>query len=164
MGAFLGLATVAILVLGLAVILWQEGPQTPAYGPTGGNTGQYLISEDDWGHVRAYDGLFEFSLGPITDQRGRYEVGFGRVVFTSAGIIVADDEHGKNAAQVQGGATAAGCLGHFQGNGVNVIIAVGKCVPAWATVTGDPQHRKAAEWIRIENARPVPVNVYLKYR
>jgi hypothetical protein len=118
-----------------------------------------MIAEPDWGHVRASNGLLTFVLGPNPDRRRRHELGFGRVVFTSASITVADDERGKNLVLLEG-RPAAGCLYHAQGDGINVIIAVRSCVPFWARTQ---QRTHARMWIRVQNLAPHPKLVFVKY-
>lgn len=120
------------------------------------------VDEADWGHVRAFDGIYAFTLAPNTDQRKKYELGLGRATFTSAGVLVADDEKMTNA-QVLDGEPMGKCGFHFQGRGVNVLIALGKCVPSWATVTGAPE-TQAAAWIRVDNNGPKPVVVVVRYQ
>lgn len=154
---YLSLATVAILALGVTVKIAGEPRQKPLHGPSEGHT----VPEKDWGHVRAYDGLLQFFLGPASDQRRKYELGFGRVMFTSAGIGVSNDG-GKTFYPLQGEPMGE-CGYHWQGQGVNVIVAIAKCVPGWATVTGDPEGGHAAEWIRVENLSPKARVVILKY-
>lgn len=149
---YLSLAAVVIISLGVTVIFASQGRQKPVHGPTGANTGS--VPEDDWGHVRAYDGLLQFFLGPVSDQRRKYELGFGRVMFTSAGIGVSNGG-GKTFYPLQGEPMGE-CGYHWQGYGVNVIVAIAKCVPGWATVTGDPENGRAVEWLRVENLTPNP--------
>jgi hypothetical protein len=117
------------------------------------------IDPADYGHVQAYDGYMLFTLAPNTDQRRKYELGFGRVMFTSAGLAVSSD--GKRFYPLQG-EPMGNCGYHWQGYGLNVIVAIGKCVPVWATVSGDPKTH-AAEWLRVENLAPVGRRVLLKY-
>lgn len=117
------------------------------------------IDPADYGHVQAYDGYFLFTLAPNSDLHlRRYELGFGRVMFASAGMGISLD--GKKFAPLQGGPMGQ-CGYHWQGGGVNALVAIGRCVPGWATVTGSTGH--AAEWIRVENLLPKPVVVLLKY-
>lgn len=156
----LSLAVVAVISLGLTVKVGLEPRQEPEQRGTEASTGS--IPEKDWGRVRAYDGQLNFLLGPVTDTRRRYELGLGRVVFTSLAIAVADDEKGTNLVRVEGQPQSR-CLYHAQGGGVNIIIAIGKCVPSWATVTGDPGLAQAKEWVRVENLVNRSRVVFLKY-
>ena len=118
------------------------------------------IDPADYGHVQAFDGAMVFTLAPNSDQRHKYELGFGRVMFTSAGIAVSND--GKRFFPLDG-EPMGDCGYHWQGHGLNVIVAIAKCVPAWASVTGDPQQHHAAEWIRVENLAPVGRRVLLRF-
>ena len=122
----------------------------------------YAIEESAWGHVQAHDGAYVFTLGPAADTRRRYELGLGRVTFTAAAMIVADDAKGTNAVQLDGEPMGE-CGFHFQGHGINAIVAIKKCVPSWASVTGSPKTH-AAEWIRVENLRSKPRVVLLRYQ
>jgi hypothetical protein len=116
----------------------------------------YLFAEDRWGTLQRGHGASELVLGPIADARSRVQLKLERVRY-GAGVAVADKEPGAKVA-LDGGPTAAGCLSHFQGSGVNAVIAIGRCVPSWALVDG----RRAAEWVLVENARPTPVAVYVE--
>ena len=115
----------------------------------------YGFAESKWGRLRPGRGASELVLGPIADRRSRFQIRLTSVRF-GAGIAVADKES-VAPLPLGGGPTAAGCLSHFQGEGVNAVVAIGDCVPAWAVVGG----RKAAEWVMVENARPTPVAVYV---
>ena len=151
--AFASLAAILALTYLAFVALPLKLPSAPVAAAAS-------VDEADWGHVRALDGAFQFMLAPNTDQRRKYELGFGRVTFTSAGVIVADDEHMTNAV-VLNGEPMGNCGYHWQGRGVNVIAAINRCVPAWATVTGSTGH--AQQWIRAECLRPKPCVVVVKY-
>src|SRR4051812_43629999 len=85
-----------------------------------------VVPEADWGHVRASDGGLLFILGPATDQRRRYELGFGRLVFTAARLFVADDDKGTNAVEIPFTVQGGGCIAHFEGHGVNALVEVRK--------------------------------------
>lgn len=124
----------------------------------GGSTSAPKIDPADYGHVRAYDGLLVFTLGPI-ENRDRRELAFGRVLFTTAGVAIADDDKGTNAIRLQSD-VAAGCLFRSQGGGAIVLIAIGRCVPGWAvTSTGE----RAKQWIRVQATRPKASVVFIKY-
>jgi hypothetical protein len=117
-----------------------------------------VVNDADWGHVRAYDGVIQFIAGPAGDRSYR-ELPFGRVLFTSAGVAVADDADGTNLHTLESD-VARGCLMRAQGSGVVVLIAVGKCVPVWARTD---EGGKPAQWIRIQSTRPTPSVIYVKY-
>jgi hypothetical protein len=116
----------------------------------------YGFAESKWGKLRPGRGASELVLGPIADRRSRFQIRLTSVRF-GAGIAVADRESVKPL-PLGGGPTAAACLSHLQGEGVNVVMAIGHCVPAWAVVGG----RRAVEWVMVENARPTPVAVYVQ--
>jgi hypothetical protein len=130
---------------GRATVPQRDWPQV-AYG----------FPERNWGKLRPGREASELVLGPITDRRSRFQIRLSRVRF-GAGVAVTDSES-VTPVPLRGGPTAAACLSHFQGAGVNVVMAIGHCVPAWAVVGG----RKAVEWVMVENARPTPVAVYVQ--
>lgn len=117
------------------------------------------IDPADYGHVEAHDGALLFTLAPVSDQRHKYELGLGRVMFVSAGIAVSND--GKNFYPLQGEPMGK-CGYHWQGHGLNVIVAIKDCVPGWASVTGSPKTH-AVEWVRVDNLSPVARRVLLRY-
>ncbi len=108
------------------------------------------VDEAEWGHVRAFDGAYMFLLAPGVDARSTRDLGLAGVVSTTFGAAVADDEHMANVVVLEGKPMGK-CGMHFSGPGVTVTIAVGRCVPPWATVSGDPEHHRAKEWIRVQN-------------
>lgn len=114
------------------------------------------FAEHRWGKLRPGRGTAELVLGPIADRRSHFQMRLTSVQF-GAGAAVAAKESGP-AVPLQGGPTSAVCLSHFQGGGVNVVMAIGHCVPAWAVIGG----RRAAEWILVENARPLPMAVFVQ--
>lgn len=117
------------------------------------------IDPADYGHVEAHDGALVFTLAPVADQRHKYELGLGRVMFTSAGIAVSND--GRNFVPLEGKPMGK-CGYHWQGYGLNVLVAIKDCVPGWASVTGSPKTH-AVEWVRAENLTPNGRKVLLRY-
>jgi hypothetical protein len=102
-----------------------------------------------WGRVTPYAGGMVVTLGPAEDRRRRRELTFDRVEFGSAGISISNDG-GRTFHSVEGKPMGT-CGFHWQGYGINAIVATHKCVPSWALgSTG----RTAREWLRIENLVP----------
>jgi hypothetical protein len=130
---------------GRATVPQRDWPQV-AYG----------FAERNWGKLRPGREASELVLGPFADRRSHFQIRLTSVRF-GAGVAVADNESVRPV-PLGGGPTAAPCLSHFQGAGVNVVMAIGHCVPAWAVVGG----RKAVEWVMVENAKPTPVAVYVQ--
>jgi hypothetical protein len=164
--AYLILALVAAAGLAVAVIASRTSGSgaVPAQRASGRTTVPqrnwpqiaYAFPERNWGKLRPGREASELVLGPIADRRSHFQIRLSRVRF-GAGVAVAESESVRPV-PLGGGPTAAVCLSHFQGAGVNVVMAVGHCVPAWAVVGG----RRAVEWVMVENARPTPVAVYVQ--
>jgi hypothetical protein len=98
------------------------------------------------------------TLGPAADRRRRYEFAFVRIEFMSATLSVSND-HGKTFFRLQGEPMGA-CGYHWQGYGVNAILATRDCVPQWAIGEGG---RHAQEWLRIENLVPFARIVFVRH-
>jgi hypothetical protein len=161
--AYLALAAVAASALTVALIMARAPHPRPHTGLRHATVPQrnwpipaYPFAEARWGKLHAGSGSSELVLGPRADARSHVQIRVASVRY-GAGVAIADTEPGAKV-PLDGGPTAAGCLSHFQGGGVNVVMAVGDCVPFWALVRG---HR-AAEWVLVENARPTPVAVYVE--
>jgi hypothetical protein len=98
------------------------------------------------------------TLGPAADRRRRRELTFDRVEFSSAGISISND-NGRTFHGLEG-APMGVCGYHWQGWGLNAIVATSKCVPSWARgSTG----RTAREWMRVENLVPFARVVLVKF-
>jgi hypothetical protein len=146
---------IPLALLALLVASFVVHPALPE------GTAQQAIDAKDYGHIRAYDGEWYITLAPNSDVNlHRWELGLGRPMFTSAGLAVSND--GKNFYPLEGKPMGQ-CRYHWRGLGLNAVVAIGKCVPGWASVTGDPANHHAAEWIRLENLTPRPRVVLLKY-
>jgi hypothetical protein len=78
--------------------------------------------------------------------------------FDSAAMGVSSD-HGRTF-HVLGGEPMGRCGWHWQGWGVNAIVATRNCVPTWAVDAGG---RHARQWLRIENLVPFARVVLVKY-
>ncbi|HEX6714677.1 MAG TPA: hypothetical protein VF066_14895 [Thermoleophilaceae bacterium] len=99
--------------------------------------------------MTAYAGGMFVTLGPAADRRRRREMAFDRVEFGTAGISISND--GGRTFHALEGKPMGQCGVHWQGWGLNAIVATHACVPSWALgSTG----RIAGEWLRIENLVP----------
>ena len=105
-----------------------------------------------------YDGAIIVTLGPAADRRRKYEQSFHRVEFDSVGILVSNDR-GRTFFHLAGEPMGR-CGYHWQGYGMNVIVARQDCVPVWATDTAGV---RAREWVRIENLVPYARIVLVNY-
>jgi hypothetical protein len=98
------------------------------------------------------------TLGPAADPRRKYELGYDRIEFESAGIAVSND-FGRTFLRLEGEPMGR-CGYHWHGYGVNAIIATRGCVPVWAHgAAGGP----AREWVRIENLVPFARVVLVRF-
>jgi hypothetical protein len=111
-----------------------------------------------WGHVAHHRTAMLVTLGPAADRRRRYEESSGRVAFRPAGLLVSNDA-GRTFFVLQGQPMGR-CGYHWQGYGVNAILANRKCVPGWATSKAG---RHAQQWMRIENLVPFARLVLVKF-
>ena len=111
-----------------------------------------------WGRATSYGRGMFVTLGPAADRRRRYELSFGRIEFMSATLSVSND-HGKTFFRLYGEPMGA-CGYHWQGYGVNAILATRDCVPTWAD-SDRGQH--AQEWLRIENLVPFARIVFVRH-
>lgn len=148
-------ALVLVVAAAVTALLLGGGPAQHPRSPA--RLRAPVISEARWGELRSSRGLLRFVLGPVAHYGSHYDLRLSRVQFAAPGFAVAETERGRRIS-MRGGPTAAGCLSHFQGSGVNAIVATGNCVPPWTLVGG----RRAAEWLRVENALPKPVVVFVK--
>jgi hypothetical protein len=89
------------------------------------------------------------TLGPAADRSRKRELSFDRVEFNSAGILISNDG-GRTFHRLEGSPMGS-CGFHWQGYGLNAIVATRACVPSWALGTTG---RTAREWLRIENLVP----------
>jgi hypothetical protein len=89
------------------------------------------------------------TLGPAGDRRHRHEFVFDRVEFASAGISISNDS-GRTFVPV-GGSPMVNCGFHWEGYGLNAIVATRRCVPSWATGRSG---RRGRQWLRLENLVP----------
>jgi hypothetical protein len=111
-----------------------------------------------WGHVAHGARMMVVTLGPAADRRRKYEHSSGRIDFASAGLAVSNDG-GKSFFMLRGEPMGR-CGYHWQGYGVNAILATHTCVPGWATSsTGRP----AQQWLRIENLVPFARMVAVRF-
>jgi hypothetical protein len=116
------------------------------------------IPATSWGHViRGTRGML-VTLGPAADRRRKYEHSFGRIAFVPAGLAVSNDR-GRTFFVLQGEPMGK-CGFHWQGYGVNAILATRGCVPLWATSKAGA---RARQWFRIENLVPFARMVMLKF-
>jgi hypothetical protein len=116
------------------------------------------IPSRSWGHVyRGRRGMV-VTLGPAADRRRKYEHGSAQVGFASAGLAVSNDR-GKTFFILKGEPMGS-CGYHWQGYGVNAILATRDCVPGWATSSAG---RHAKQWLRIENLVPFARMVLVKF-
>lgn len=146
--------------MGITLAVFAAGAALIFALPTISLSQQNTPGDADWGHVRAADGQLAFILGPADDNRSRYELPFGRLVFASARVFVADDDKGTNAIEVPCEVEGEGLILHCQGHGVNAQVNVGKAVPSWAEMPGG---ESAQQWIRVANLAPRPRVVFLTY-
>jgi hypothetical protein len=150
--AYLALACIlAVTYVAFFVVPWPHVAVGKSQHPA--------IDPADYGHVQAYDGYAIVTLAPTGDQLSKYELGLGREAWRISGIYVSDD--GKHFRPLTNSAPMGACGAHAWGYALNVIVAVGKCVPGWASVTGGSGH--AAEWLRIQNTAPFARRVVVKY-
>jgi hypothetical protein len=110
-----------------------------------------------WGRVARQQGRMVVTLGPVADRSRKYELSSGRGASFPAGLAVSNDS-GRTFFVLQG-EPMGNCGFHWQGYGVNAILAVRKCVPGWATKSG----RHASQWLRIENLVPFARQVLVKF-
>lgn len=143
------LVLVALLAASFTVHPHVPQQATPAIDPA------------DYGHVQAYDGYAIFTLGPNGQQSAKYELGLGRAAWRITGVYVSDD--GQKYYPLTNAEQVGACGGHAWGYGLNVLVMAGKCVPGWATVTGDPQGTHAGQWLRIQNLSLKARRVLVKY-
>ena len=102
-----------------------------------------------WGHVARYRNFTVLTLGPVADRRRRYEHGSSQISFTSASLEVSND--GGKSFHTLDGEPMGLCGYHWQGFGVNAIVALKACVPSGVK---DASGAPALEWIRVENLVP----------
>ena len=162
-GAFAGTRgsfALAYVVLGVAVLgLIAVASRSPHARPTSAGPRQSTwIPATAWGRATNYDGAIIVTLGPAGDRRRKYEHGFARLEFDSVGILVSSDR-GRTFFRLAGEPMGR-CGFHWQGYGMNVIVARQACVPVWATGRGGV---RAREWVRIENLVPYARIVLVKY-
>jgi len=110
-----------------------------------------------WGRVARNADRMVVTLGPAADRRRKYEHSSGRIAFAAAGLAVSNDS-GRTFIVLQGEPMGA-CGYHWQGYGVNAILATRDCVPSWATSKG----HHAEQWLRIENLVPFARLVLVKF-
>lgn len=154
--AYLAVA-LAALALTATAVYWPE-PSSP-------NARAHQISRDHrhipsriWGHAASYDGAMFVTLGPAADRRRKYELSFDRVEFSAAAISISNDR-GRTFHALQGEPMGR-CGYHWQGYGINAIVATHECVPGWAR---DKAGAHAPEWMRIENLVPFARFVVVRY-
>jgi hypothetical protein len=112
----------------------------------------------NWGRVARYAGGYFVTLGPAADRRRRRELTFDRVEFASAGISISND-NGHTFHQLEGKPMGV-CGYHWEGWGLNAIVATRTCVPGWAL--GSTGHT-ALEWLRVENLVPFARVVLVRF-
>jgi hypothetical protein len=110
-----------------------------------------------WGRVAHHQGRMVVTLGPAADRSRKYELSSGRIAFAAAGLAVSNDS-GRTFIVLQGQPMGQ-CGYHWQGYGVNAILATRDCVPGWAKSRG----RQARQWLRIENLVPFARVVLVKF-
>jgi hypothetical protein len=110
-----------------------------------------------WGRVAHQQDQMVVTLGPAADRRRKYERSSGHVAFAAAGMAVSNDS-GRTFFVLQG-QPMGNCGYHWEGYGVNAILATRGCVPGWATSRG----HHARQWLRIENLVPFARVVLVKF-
>jgi hypothetical protein len=152
------LANLALVVGAAAVVAAAFYVLAPRSPESRSSPRPRTIPAERWGHATSYGRGMFVTLGPAADRRRRYELGFGRIEFISATLSVSND-HGKTFFRLHGEPMGV-CGYHWQGYGVNAILATRDCVPPWAKGEGG-QH--AQEWLRIENLVPFARIVFVRH-
>jgi hypothetical protein len=153
------LAFVAVVLAAcgaVALALYHPAPQLAKPAPRPPSAPR--LPPGSWGHVTAYAGGMFVTLGPAADRRRRSELVFDRVEFSSAGVSISNDR-GRTFHQVAGKPMGS-CGYHWQGYGLNAIVATRECVPSWATGKGG---RTGREWMRLENLVPYARVVLIRF-
>jgi hypothetical protein len=147
--------TAAALALVAVGLLWRQPSPRPKPHPAGDHV---AIPSSAWGHALYRTRGMAVTLGPAADRRRRYELAFDRSDIAPAGLLVSNDRgHTYFALQ---GSPMGRCGFHWQGYGVNAILAARDCVPVWAH---DNSGAHAKFWLRVENLVPFARVVFLKY-
>ena len=133
----------------VALVAGAYSATTADFGSPPHPTPDPKIPAGAWGHVAHYRNFTVLTLGPVADPRRRYEHGSARISFTSASLEVSNDG-GKSFHPLDGEPMGV-CGYHWQGFGVNAIVALKDCVPSGVK---DPSGAPAHEWIRVENLVP----------
>jgi hypothetical protein len=148
-------STFAALALAATALLWPHPQPSRPLEPAAYHA---VIPSKAWGHATYRTLGMSVTLGPAGDRRRRYELGFDRSDLAPAGLLVSNDR-GRTYFALQG--TPMGSCGyHWQGYGVNAILAARDCVPVWAN---DDSGAHAKFWLRVENLVPFARMVFLKY-
>lgn len=152
----LAYAAVALAAAGLVALTFYAVPRPPA-ADSGWPASTFAprraakpIPEWRWGRLEARPGLTLFTLGPVGDSRRKYEFVVHRIVFEYGALMVSED--GGKTFQRLPGEPMGPCGFHWQGFGVNAIVAIRHCVPL---PDGHGPPDQAREWLRVENLQPV---------
>src|SRR3954452_11144336 len=150
---------VSLVALGFAAsaVYWPD-PSAPDARSHQNGPDHRRIPARSWGHAASYDGAMFVTLGPAADRRRKYEFSFERVEFSAAAISISNDR-GRTFHALQGEPMGR-CGYHWQGYGINAIVATHECVPGWAH---DKAGAQAPEWMRIENLVPFARFVVVRY-
>jgi hypothetical protein len=157
--AYLAVALSAALLVGAA---WHwvhpQGPRADARLAGASGVRHAAIPSGAWGHAANAKSGMLVTLGPAADRRRRYQLGMSQIRFDSAAIAVSSDR-GRTFHVIQGQPMGR-CGFHWQGFGLNAIVATRDCVPPWAVDAGGGHAR---EWLRLENLVPFARMVMVRY-
>jgi hypothetical protein len=158
--AYAGLTLAAVAVVG-AVLVWPSG-EAPRPQSAAGRQPRPLrhsaIPSTLWGQAIYRQEGMSVMLGPAGDRRRRYELALGRGDHAPATLLVSNDR-GRTFFPLRGSPMGR-CGYHWQGYGVNAILAERECVPWWAV---DSSGDHARRWVRVENLVPFARVVMLRY-
>jgi hypothetical protein len=164
--AYAGLALAALALVGAALV-WPSAkePRRRQVQPAADGPGQRSQAERHtaipsilWGQTIYRPEGMSVMLGPAADRRRRYELALGRHDHTPMTLLVSNDR-GRTFFPLPGSPMGR-CGYHWQGYGVNAILANGDCVPWWAV---DRSGAHATRWVRVENLVPFARVVMLTY-
>jgi hypothetical protein len=152
--------TVGALALVAGALVWSHArPQQATPTEQAGHAvGHAVIPSDAWGHATYRTRGMSVTLGPSADRRHRYELSFDRSDLAPAGLEVSNDR-GRTFFVLEGEPMGK-CGYHWQGYGVNAILAVRECVPIWAV---DDAGQQPKFWLRVENLVSFARVVFFNY-
>jgi hypothetical protein len=164
--AYVGLSLAALTLVGAALV-WPraEAPRQPQAPPSTARQADApradrhaVIPSTLWGQTIYRQEGMSVMLGPAADRRRRYELALGRHDHTPTTLLVSND--GGRTFFPLPGSPMGHCGYHWQGYGVNAILAQHECVPWWAV---DRSGAHAERWVRVENLVPFARVVMLRY-